>query len=365
MKIVKIDDNNIIDQTIQSLQQGGLVIFPSDTVYGLLVDATDEKAVDKLIQFKNRPPGKAISVFLSDFKMLELFTTIDNNQLTIVQQLLPGPFTIILSSRHKVSRKLESEKGTLGIRIPAYQFINRLIKEFGKPITATSANLSGRPAHHSIDSLLKAFPEKKKKLIDLVIDGGKLPRNKPSTIVDLTNPQIKILRKGDIVIKDSKTYLSHSPEQTKQLGKFFLEKNIKQFKNKPIVFVIEGDLGVGKTVLVKGMGEYLGIKDIVSPSYVIYYEYKIGRHDLRSFYHVDLYNIQDKEEFRDLGLEKLLIGGNVLCFEWGEKLGEIYEVLKSKAQIVHVKMEYVNEEEREIKINTTNTTNPTNNQINI
>ena len=103
-------------------------------------------------------------------------------------------------------------------------------------------------------------------------------------------------------------------------------------------------MGVGKTIFVKGLGESLGIKNIISPTFVIYYEYG-------NFYHFDLYQIEDKEEFKHLGVEKLLKPGNILCFEWGEKAGEIIDLLKSRGEIVYVKMRYVNEVEREIKIN--------------
>ena len=87
----------------------------------------------------------------------------------------------------------------------------------------------------------------------------------------------------------------------------------------------------------------MGINNIISPTFVIYYEYE-------NFYHFDLYQIEDKSEFKHLGIEKLLISGNILCFEWGEKAGEIIDLLKEKGKIVYVKMEYVNKRERKIII---------------
>ena len=116
---------------------------------------------------------------------------------------------------------------------------------------------------------------------------------------------------------------------------------MRPFKKKPIVIIIEGELGVGKTVFVKGLGESLGIKNIVSPTFVIYYEYG-------NFYHFDLYQIEEKEEFKYLEIGKLLKPGNILCFEWGEKVGEIYDLLKSKGKVVYIKMKYVNEKKRQI-----------------
>ena len=103
-------------------------------------------------------------------------------------------------------------------------------------------------------------------------------------------------------------------------------------------------MGVGKTVFVKGIGEKLGINNIISPTYVIYYEYK-------NFYHFDLYQIEDREEFEHLGINKFLIPGNILCFEWGEKTGDIIELLKDKGNIVYINMKYVSENERKIIVN--------------
>ena len=350
MKTIKLKSNNInqvINNTITILKSNGLVIFPSDTVYGLLCDAISEKAVQKLIAFKNRPPGKAISVFCH-FELINELVKINKQQQKLLEEILPGPFTIILSSKHKVNKLLESEKGTLGIRIPAFQLINRLIQEFGKPVTATSANLAGRSAHYSINTLLNELSDKQKKLIDLIVDTGTLPRNKPSTVIDLTQSDVKILRQGDVGFSNkSKIFLSKSAGETKNIASRVISseaRNLaKRKSNKPLIFIIEGELGVGKTVFVKGLGENLGINNIISPTFVIYYEYG-------NFYHFDLYQIKEKEEFKHLGIEKLLILGNILCFEWGEKAGEIIDLLKSKGEIVYVQMKYISEKKREIII---------------
>ena len=345
MKIIKISKKNyleVIEKVIKILKSGGLVVFPSDTVYGLLCDATNETAVKKLIQFKDRPAGKPISIFCN-FDLIDQLVTINDQQLETLKQILPGPFTVILPSKHKINKLLESETGTLGIRIPMYRYIERLVDKFNRPITATSANLAGRSPHYSVETLLKELSDKQKGLLDLIIDAGSLPRNKPSTVVDLSQTDVKILRQGDLNFSNkSQTFLSKTSEETKNIAKQILRENINK-KNKPLVFVIEGEMGVGKTVFVKGIGEQLGIDNIISPTYVVYYEYG-------NFYHFDLYQIEEKHEFKYLGLEKLLKPGNILCFEWGEKAGEIIELLKSKGEIVYVKMNYINEKEREIII---------------
>ena len=342
IKISKKNINLTINQAIKTLQSGGLVIFPSDTVYGLLVDATNKAAVEKLIAFKNRPVGKPISVFTGLGSMGQL-VEINNDQQKVFEEILPGPFTIILPSKHKVNKLLESETGTLGVRIPMYRYIEVLVDQFRKPITATSANLAGRSPHYSIGSLLNELTEKQKKLIDLIVDAGQLPKNKPSTVVDLSRSNVKILRQGNEDFIKSKVFRSLTSEETKNIAGQIFTQNYKK-DEKPLIFIIKGEMGVGKTVFVKGIGEKLGINNIVSPTYVIYYEYK-------NFYHFDLYQIEDREEFGNLGIDKFLVPGNTLCFEWGEKAGEIIELLKDKGNIVYIDMKYINEKEREITVN--------------
>ena len=359
MKILKISHNHnkVINSTLKTLKLGGLVVFPSDTVYGLLVDATNEEAVRKLIEFKNRPAGKAISVFVSDFEMMKDIVLVGTIHELSLRSLLPGPFTVVLNSKHRTDRLLESEKGTLGVRIPMYRHIKVLVKRFGKPVTATSANLSNNPPHYSVKTLLSKLSGSKKKLIDLIVDAGKLPRNKPSTVIDLTQSEVKILRKGSFNFLRKEKFISKSPEETKKIAKDIL-KNVGTGRDlsviKPLIFIIEGELGVGKTIFVKGLGETLGIKNIISPTFVIYYEYGIGKSKVKSqkskFIHLDLYNIEEREEFKDLGIERLLKPGHILCFEWGEKAREIIELLKSKGKIVYVKMRYLSEKKREVII---------------
>jgi len=342
-----INNPQLIELSLKVLSKGGLIVYPSDTVYGLLVDATSKSAVEKLITFKNRPPGKAISVFVSDFEMMKKYVNVSRSQERVLKELLPGPFTVILKSKHEICKELESEKGTLGVRIPSNNLIIQLIKFYKKPVTATSANLSGRPPHYSIDSLLKELSEEKKKLIDLVVDAGKLPRNKLSTIIDLTQSKIKTIRQGDLELKNRKTFVSSNPTQTKKISQFVLEKNL--ITDKPLFFIIEGELGVGKTVFVKGIAEYFGITNIISPSYVIYYEYLIESY--RYLVHADLYNIEEENELDDLGLDKYMNNKNIICFEWGEKMGKLYKKLKAKGNTVYIKMKYISETKREIFIN--------------
>jgi len=341
-------------ETLKVLSSGGLVVFPSDTVYGLLVDATSERAVEKLIAFKNRAPGKAISVFISDFKMMDRLVKVRTLSKAMIKKLLPGPFTIIFDSRHKTSQKLESEKGTLGVRIPDYAPVNTLVTEFGKPVTATSANLGGRHPHYSITSLLNQLPESKKQLIDLIVDSGKLPRNKPSSVIDLRQDTVEILRHGDIVFSEEDEFISTSAKQTRQIGEYVLNQALKNSQGKPIVIIMKGDLGTGKTEMTRGIAGVLGIEKVVSPTYVISYEYpvtnKVRGTSFELFVHADLYNIEDPEEFNHLGLTEYLTKKSIMVIEWGERMGKLYDEFKKRAHVVFITIQHKNEINRSIQV---------------
>ncbi len=339
----------VIIKTIEVLGMGGLVVFPSDTVYGLLVDATNESAVKKLIAFKNRPIGKPISIFVGDFDALQNQVVYESPAKNLIKELVPGPYTFILPSKHHVCSLLESEKGTLGVRIPDFPLVTDLVKAFGRPVSATSANLSGRSPHYSIESLLNQLPKEKKELIDHIVDIGKLPRHKPSTILDLTTPEVRVIRQGDIPFSQHKIFISHSPQETKEIAQSLLD-SLDTSSHKPLIFIIQGELGAGKTLFVKAIGEKLGIFDITSPTYIIYYEYVLKNQSFKKLIHFDLYQVEEEDEYKHLGIEKMLDEKNILCFEWGEKNAAIVPLLKKKAKIVYIKISYISETEREISV---------------
>ena len=141
----------------------------------------------------------------------------------------------------------------------------------------------------------------------------------------------------------------------KKIGQFIIDQLVRQDKQKPVVIILQGDLGSGKTVLTKGIAEYFGIRNIISPTFVVYYEYDIEpriakrvTQDVNKFVHVDLYNIEDPEEFSHLGLEEYLIPGNVMVVEWGEKLGSLYEKFRENAKIVFFKIVHKGKTTRKI-----------------
>jgi len=363
MKIVEIKENSyqkIIKETVEVLKNGGLVVFPSDTVYILAVDPTNKKAVEKLLAFKNRWTGKAISIAVLDKKMALNYVELNENGESLYKNLLPGPFTIVSNGKGKVAKGIEAENGTLGIRIPDNKYIHELVKLLSKPITATSANLSGRTPNYSIASFLRPLSNKKREMIDLIVDTGKLPRNKPSTVIDATEAELKILRRGDLVTSNSQTLISKSEKETEKIAEFLLKKHLDE----PVIFALTGDLGCGKTVFSRKIGHLLGVKEkITSPTFVIYNEYKtslsfghlpLTKGEVFKFLHFDLYRISADYELEEIKFFELFnppLGGlTIACIEWPENMGEKnFERLKKENKVVTIQFKYIDETTREIK----------------
>jgi len=351
----KSQQTKIIAHAAKVLKKGGVVIVPSDTVYGIAVDATNDEAVIKLLALKSRPMGKAISVFCGNVQTLPKYVSISPSQQKIVRHVLPGPYTLVLPSTHKVSLLVEAENGTLGVRVPDFEFINSLVQTFGTPLTATSANRAGHSPHYSIETLLHTLSEKKKQLIDLVIDAGKLPVHKPSTVVDLTADTIKVLRKGDFAaqfssLQTAEAYSSQSEADTRKIATAFIGKNYQKAHDKALIIFFIGNLGAGKTVFAQAVAGYFGIQRVVSPTFVIYYEYPVAKGLINNFIHADFYRLQDIDEFAHLGLEQYLAPGNIMCIEWAEKSGPLLNELMKKGNCVSVSIEYTGAASRNIII---------------
>lgn len=338
-----------IQRCINILRDGGLIVAPSDTVYGLVCDATNEQAVKKLIAVKNRPIGKPISVFVDGFSMMENLVEVTQHK-NLLERLLPGPFTTILPSKRNVCPLLESEKKTLGVRYTSFPWIQELVHKYGKPLTATSANVSGRPPHYEPEGFISELPQARKHLIDHCVDFGKLPRNKPSTIIDLSGSSLHLIRKGEIMLINEEQFTTKTTHETKKTAEYLMQKYEKTMDNKPLVFIIDGEMGAGKTVFAQGMGAYLGTEPIISPTYVIYYEYKTKKKNIKTFLHADLYNIEEKDEFLHLGLEEYLKPNIVLCIEWGNRVGPLFEKIKANSTLIYIKLAYVNETDRTITV---------------
>ncbi|MEK7527415.1 MAG: L-threonylcarbamoyladenylate synthase [Patescibacteria group bacterium] len=350
MKIIKSNQKKYLTLAAAVINSGGLVIYPSDTVYILAVDPRNPTAVAKLLSFKNRWPGKAISVAVSDIDMAEKYVKLSSKTRLLYQNLLPGPFTLVSPGRHLVAPGIEAENGTLGIRIPDSPYILDLVKKLSFPITATSANLSGRTPHYSVSSFLNTLSQKKLDLIDLIIDAGTLPKNKPSTVIDVTEPELKILRRGDLIAASSQTFLSTSEKNTGKIAQFLLNKILHTAAPSNIVLALSGDLGCGKTVFARAIGRYLGVKGpITSPTFVIYNQYPVKFPPLNNFLHFDLYRLSSSSEFTEINFLSHFKKLTLSCLEWPENMGKVNLTwLKKHTSYFSINFEYVSENTRRL-----------------
>ena len=180
----------------KALLAGELIVFPTDTVYGIGGNALDEKVVRKVRELKGRDEGKPISLIVSSLEMLEKFVEFTPAQKDKAINFLPGPYTLVLMKKNGVNLPVTQTK-KVGVRVPENNFLRQLVNSLGFPITGTSANLSGEPACSSVESLPKTI----KTGVKVIIDGGPCMHGKPSTVVDLVDE--KILRTGAMKLGES------------------------------------------------------------------------------------------------------------------------------------------------------------------
>lgn len=176
---------DVVERAVGILRHDGLVVYPTDTIYGLGADALSEDAVLKVYEAKRRPVSQPISIAVSDFDMAFGIAKIDRRALAFMEAFLPGPVTVVVPARSSLPELLTGGTGMIGIRLPAHPVPLRLIRLLDSPITATSANQHG--ARDPVS------PDECHVMHDLLIDGGRLPGT-PSTVVDLE--QGAILRRG-------------------------------------------------------------------------------------------------------------------------------------------------------------------------
>ncbi|MBU1370837.1 MAG: threonylcarbamoyl-AMP synthase [Bacteroidetes bacterium] len=184
-----------IKTVIECLNDGGLVIFPTDTVYGLGSSIHCSKALDKVAQLKGIKKEKAnFSFIFNNLSMLSEFTTpIGNEVFKLMRRNLPGPFTFILNANQNVPKIFQNKKKTIGIRIPDENIIHTIVEELGHPIATTSILDDDKILEYTTDPEL--IYEKYKDRVDIVIDGG-FGGNQPSTIIDCTGNEMVILREA-------------------------------------------------------------------------------------------------------------------------------------------------------------------------
>lgn len=202
MEILKIDlqnpDSITLTKASQVLDSGGIVVYPTDTAYGLAADIFKPEAVEAIFQVKGRDFNKGLIVCVKDLTQAKTLVQFNAAAEKLFNNFLPGPLTLLLPKKPLVSDRVSGGSKNLAIRIPNCAVTLALSQNYLHPYTTTSANPSGMPNPYSLDDVLQQFDLASLKLLGLALDAGPLPKIPPSTIVDLSLPTPQIIRPGPI-----------------------------------------------------------------------------------------------------------------------------------------------------------------------
>lgn len=209
--ILHMPDQSVVFEAAETIRKGGVVALPFDTCYGLAADPANSEAVQKLFRIKQRAEDKAVSCVFGSIAMIEDWALLTDSNRTILENNLPGCFTFLLEPND--AYPFAAQGALLGARIPDSPLTRALSLELGAPYTATSANISGKPAAYAVEQLLAQLENDYTgaifvgsgihavELPDIVIDAGPLPHLPVSTVVDLTVNPLRIVREGGGVLK--------------------------------------------------------------------------------------------------------------------------------------------------------------------
>ena len=199
MRIIQVDLSKdyreAIDEAIAVLNYGGTVVYPTDTIYGLGANALNLNAVEKIYKIKKRSFSKPLPIIVKNMIWVNELAYVNSKNEEILKKAWPGRVTAILPKKNIIPNTVTARGNSIGMRIPDYMFIDKLLGRFGYPLTATSANISGGEGTEDINRIIEMFKNALWKP-DLIIDVGILPKSDPSTVIDLTMEKPKILRVG-------------------------------------------------------------------------------------------------------------------------------------------------------------------------
>ena len=190
---------DVFADAVAAVRRGDVIVFPTETLYGLGADALNAAAVDKVFQLKGRDPNNPIPVLVSDRAMLNtLASTVPPLAEKLIERFWPGPLTLVLPARSSIPAPLLNLSGGLGVRISSHPIAQQIVKLLGRPLTATSANPSGQPGALTIAQARVYFSDS----IDTFVDGGELSSKSGSTVAAVEGNSIKIIRAGEISARE-------------------------------------------------------------------------------------------------------------------------------------------------------------------
>lgn len=195
MKILSLETPRAIEETITTIQHGGIVAFPTDTVYGLAGSIKFPDTLERMFRLKGRSHDKSLPVLLSSVERLSLVAEIpDARVLALLRELWPGGLTIVLKAVDGLPPGIVAADGTVGVRVPDYSIALMLCERAGGALATTSANRSGQPPSLNAEDIVSQFSDG----IDVVLDGGTVPQSVPSTVIRIDDARITTIRSGSI-----------------------------------------------------------------------------------------------------------------------------------------------------------------------
>lgn len=180
-----------IGRAVEALRNGGIIVYPTDTVYGLGCDITQRSAIDRVIRIKGRDPKKPMSFVCADLTHISQYANVSDFAYKILKRYLPGPYTFVLPASRETPKILQSKQRTVGIRIPDHPVPLALVAELGEPLLSTSANRSSEETVSDPDDLEARFAHD----VDVILECGPLPVL-PSSVISLVDDRVEVLRVG-------------------------------------------------------------------------------------------------------------------------------------------------------------------------
>lgn len=184
-----------LDQAVKCIKEGGVVAFPTETYYGLAVDPDSSKAVANLFKLKGRQADKPLLLLIENKENLQsIAEEIPIQFIPLMEKYWPGPLTLVFPARKEVCRQITGNSGSVGVRISSHPLARELVKKVGKPITATSANISGQPPAATAGEVQAMFGDS----LNYILDGGQTPTGLCSTVLGFKNGRCTVIRPGQI-----------------------------------------------------------------------------------------------------------------------------------------------------------------------
>lgn len=198
--------SRVLSSTERVLRSDGIVIAPTDTVYGILGNATKPEVIKKIFRLKQRPEEKALPIFVKDIATARRIAYISDAKAKFLEKVWPGAVTVVFHHKEKLPKSLSGGKDTIAIRIPDHELLLKLLGRLDFPLISTSANTSSRPPAKNVKEIKEYFVSSKIKP-DLMVDGGELI-GQPSTVIDFTGKEPMVLRTGIVTKSDLDRILS-------------------------------------------------------------------------------------------------------------------------------------------------------------